>query len=50
MGMKIKKARESMALLKILARGVKSIEDGKIRPVREAFRDVRKKAKNLQDS
>lgn len=48
--MKIKKARESMALLKILARGRKSIEDGKIRPVREAFKDIRKKAKNLQES
>jgi len=48
--MKIKKARESMALLKILARGRKSIEDGKIRPVGEAFRDIRKKAKNLQES
>jgi len=42
------KMQESLALLKILAQGRKSIEEGKVRPVKEAFKEIRKKAKEIQ--
>lgn len=36
--------QESIALLKIIAMGKASVAKGKTKPVRKAFRDVRKKA------
>ncbi|MEK6726534.1 MAG: type II toxin-antitoxin system Phd/YefM family antitoxin [Deltaproteobacteria bacterium] len=42
------KMQESLALLKILAMSRKTLEDGKIKPFREAFRDVRKRAAGLR--
>lgn len=38
------KNQESLALLKILALGRKSLEEGKVRPAKEAFRSVRERA------
>lgn len=38
------KTQESLALLKILALSRKSLEEGKNRPFREAFKDLRKKS------
>ncbi len=38
------KIQESLALLKILAQSRKSLEEGKTKTFKEAFRDVRKKA------
>ena len=43
------KTQESLALLKILAMSKKSLENGKSRPTREAFRDLRDKIKGLGD-
>ncbi|HME45570.1 MAG TPA: type II toxin-antitoxin system Phd/YefM family antitoxin [Syntrophorhabdales bacterium] len=43
------KTQESLALLKILAMSKKSLENGKFRPAREAFRDLRGKIKGLGD-
>lgn len=37
----IERLQESLALLKILAMSRKSLEDGKVKPFREAFRYVR---------
>lgn len=42
------KMQESLALLKILAQGRKSLDEGKVRPLREAFRDIRKKTRDTQ--
>lgn len=43
------KTQESLALLKILAQSRKSLEEGKTRPFKEAFRDVRKKAAGFRE-
>ncbi len=43
------KMQESLALLKILAMCRKNLEDGKVKPFREAFKDVKKRAKGLRD-
>lgn len=43
------KTQESLALLKILAMSRKSLEEGKTRPFREAFGDMRKKAAGLRE-
>ena len=37
--------QESLALLKILAQGNQSLKEGKIKPVKKAFQDVRKRIK-----
>ena len=37
------KTQESLALLKILAQSRKSLEEGKVKPVKESFRSLRKK-------
>lgn len=42
------KTQESMALLKILAQGRKSFEEGRFRTAKEAFKDIRKKAKEIK--
>lgn len=42
------KLQESLALLKILAMSRKTLEDGKAKPFRGAFRDVRKRALGLR--
>jgi prevent-host-death family protein len=39
------KTQESLALLKILAQSRKSLEEGKLKPVKDGFSDVRKAAK-----
>lgn len=41
------KMQDSIAMLKILAQSRKNLEQGKTRPVREAFHDLRKKTKEL---
>ncbi len=38
--------QETMALLKILALGNRNLEEGKIRPIGEAFDSVRKRVKS----
>ncbi len=38
------KNQESLALLKILALGRKSLEQGRVKPAKEAFRTLREKA------
>ena len=43
------KTQESLALLKILALSRKSLEEGKRKPFREAFKDVRKKAAGFRE-
>lgn len=43
------KTQESLALLKILAQSRKSLEGRRIKPYREAFSDVRKKAAGLNE-
>lgn len=43
------KMQESLALLKILAMSRKNLEDGKIKPFRGAFKDVRKRAAGLRE-
>jgi len=43
------KTQESLALLKILAQSRKSLEEGKTKPFKEAFRDVRKKAAGFRE-
>ena len=35
--------QESLALLKILAMSSKNLKDGKVKPVKQAFMDIRKK-------
>ena len=42
------KTQASMALLKILAQGRKSLEQGRFRTAKEAFRDIRKNAKEIK--
>jgi prevent-host-death family protein len=37
--------QESLALLKILAQGSKSLEDGHSKPVKKSFSDIRKRVK-----
>lgn len=37
--------QETMSLLKLLAMGNKSLEEGKVRPLREAFTGIRKRIK-----
>lgn len=39
--------QESLALLKMLAQSAKSIQEGRIKPVKQAFADVRKRTKAL---
>jgi len=41
--------QETLALLKILAMSKKSLENGKARPAKEAFRDLQDKVKGLAD-
>lgn len=41
------KTQETLALLKILAQSAKSLEEGKYRPIKEAFKDLREKATGL---
>ena len=43
------KTQESLALLKILAQSRKSLEEGKTKPFKEAFRDLRKKAAGFRE-
>lgn len=43
------KTQESLALLKILAQSRKSLEEGKTKPFKDAFRDVRKKAASFHE-
>ncbi|MBI3585356.1 MAG: type II toxin-antitoxin system Phd/YefM family antitoxin [Nitrospinae bacterium] len=43
------KIQESLALLKILAQSRKNLEEGKTKPFREAFRDLRKKAAGFRE-
>ncbi len=38
--------QETMALLKVLALGNKDVEQGKVRPVTEAFRRIRERVKD----
>jgi len=42
------KTQESLALLRILVQSRKSLEDGKIKPVRAAFSDLRKNVKDFR--
>ena len=42
------KTQESLALLKILAQSKKSLEGGRYRPVKESFKDLRKRAAGLE--
>jgi prevent-host-death family protein len=44
------KTQETLALLKILAQSRKSLEEGKVRPAREAFRNVRERIRKLDDN
>jgi prevent-host-death family protein len=39
------KTQESLAMLKILAQSKKSMEEGKVKPARNAFSDLRKQIK-----
>jgi len=41
------KTQETLALLKMLAQSAKSLEEGKYRPIKEAFKDLRGKATGL---
>jgi PHD/YefM family antitoxin component YafN of YafNO toxin-antitoxin module len=41
------KTQESLALLKILAQSRKSMDEGKMRPAKKAFDDVRKNIKGF---
>lgn len=43
------KTQESLALLKILAQSRKSLEEGKTKPFKEAFREVRKKTARFRE-
>jgi prevent-host-death family protein len=43
------KTQESLAMLKILAQSRKNLEEGKFRPAKEAFHELRKKTRGLQD-
>lgn len=43
------KTQESLALLKILAMSRKSLDAGKTKPFREAFKDVRKKSAGFRE-
>jgi prevent-host-death family protein len=42
------KTQESLALLKILAQSRKNLEEGKIKPARTVFSDLRKNVKDLR--
>ncbi|MGA1875126.1 MAG: type II toxin-antitoxin system Phd/YefM family antitoxin [bacterium] len=44
------KMQDSLAILKILAQSRKNLEEGKSVPVREAFRNIREKIKDLKDN
>jgi len=39
------KTQESLAMLKILAISNKNLKDGKIKPINQAFKDIREKIK-----
>ncbi len=41
--------QESLALLKMLAQSSKSIQEGRVKPVKKAFADVRKHIKGLKE-
>ena len=41
--------RESLALLKMLAQGSKSVREGRTKPLRRAFSDVRKVVRSEDD-
>ena len=43
------KMQESLALLKILALSKKDIEEGRTKPFREAFREIREKVSSLKE-
>ena len=42
--------QESLALLKMLAQGKKSLDEGHVKPASKAFSDLRSKIKELQKS
>lgn len=42
------KTQESMAMLKILALSKKSLDEGKLKPARGAFKDLRKRISGLK--
>jgi len=42
------KQQETLALLKILALSSKSIKEGKVKPIRKAFKDLDKKIKDFK--
>ncbi|HEX8949720.1 MAG TPA: type II toxin-antitoxin system Phd/YefM family antitoxin [Dissulfurispiraceae bacterium] len=42
------KMQESLALLKMLAQSRKSLEEGKFRPAREVFRNLKERAKDFR--
>ena len=42
--------QESLSLLKILAQGNQSLKEGKMKPLKKAFQDVRQKIKEAQTS
>ncbi len=39
------KTQESLAMLKILAISTKNLKEGKIKPINQAFKDIRKRIK-----
>lgn len=41
--------QESMALLKILAMGQKDVEEGRVKPAKQAFADIREKIRRRQE-
>ena len=43
------RTQESLMLLKILAQSRKSVEAGKLKPLAETFRDIRRKATTLKE-
>lgn len=43
------KTQESLALLKILAQSRKNLEEGKLKPAKEAFRELRRKTGGFND-
>jgi prevent-host-death family protein len=44
------KMQDSLAMLKILAQSRKNLEEGKSVPIREAFRNLRKRVKDLNNN
>ncbi len=42
------KTQDSLAMLKMLALSRKNLEEGKFKPAKKSFRDLKKKAKELQ--